>query len=426
VGTEFNWFSGIADIAIACPAELTESGGGLRPFFEAPNAPQWGLLLPRWLYHECLHFWQLASSRYLQLIVVAEWERVAAFERDGTVPPSVSYPYGQAASGEPFSVRDLVECLARFWDVHTRGATRILREEENDLDGRLAAIDAIRFQGAYSGEEFDGVMVSGRDREIYARPYHWMRERAAAAPAVRELPGSIDSAAGWAVNLLLPIAGFVALNTEAPVAAFVATFDRGLQADCIAVAAGQRDRRHSINLDWLDFWAVLAPGMARALRRVGLSTWLGAPGFGVLENPAFRDHPVYRHLPARLEALSDVLRNLRLSRVFNPPRDDSEDIGEAFLLRELAVTAQDYWPVFSLPGQPNFRLLLGSVFAPLLVRFIDREIPATASAWPDWPWPVDGPTLAAAAHQAETRLHRLHGAEAAARLGLPLDAFTRA
>jgi len=425
MGTEFNWFSGVAEIAAPCPPGLA-ADRGLQPFFEAPNAPEWGAALPRWLYHECLHFWQLASSRYLQLIVVAEWERVFAFERDRALPRGARYAYGSVGAGEPFSVRDLVECLARFWDVHTRGATRILCEEDNDLDGRLALIDAVRYEGGYSSEEFDGVMRSGRDREVYARPYHWMRERAAAAPAVRELPGSMESATSWAVNLLLPIAGFVALNTEAPVAAFVAAFDRGLSPDGIGIAAGRRDRRLSINLDWLDFWPVLAPGLARAVRRIGLHTWLGTAGYGVLENPALSAHPVYRHLTSRMNALNDVLRNMRANRVFNPPRDDSGNIGDAFLLRELAITRQDYWPVFSLPGQPNFRLLLGSLFAPPLVRFDDAEIPATASTLSEWPWPVDGPTLANAVHQSEARLCALRNAEAAARFGVPLDAFVRA
>jgi hypothetical protein len=250
-----------------------------------------------------------------------------------------------------------------------------------------------------------------------------MRERAAEAPAVRQLPGSIEAATSWAVNLLLPIAGFLALNTAAPVAAFIAAFDRGLMPDGISIAAAKRDRRHSINLDWLDFWPILAPGLARALKRAGLGTSLGITGYGVLENPAMHDHPVYRHLPDRLGALTAMLRNLRLRHMFNPPHDDSADLGDAFLLREMAITSEDYWPVFSLPGEPNFRLLLGMLFSPPLVRFDDAEVPASASSPSDWPWPVDGASLANAIRDAEARLDALHKADAAARFGLPLDAF---
>jgi hypothetical protein len=366
------------------------------------------------------------------MIVVAEWERLLRFERDGAVPPRSERrkTFGRAAADEPFSVRDLIECLARFWDVHTRSPTRLIREEGTDLGGRLREIDAIRPQDGYSSLEFDTVMLTGPDCEVYAKPYRWMLERARAAPAVHALPGPVEEVASWSVNLLLPVTSFLALNTDAPVAAFVAGFERGLSQDVLGAAAVRRHPLKAINLDWLDFWTVLAKGLSRTLRRIDLSPWLGHwVGLGVLENEAFLDHPVYRHLRARMRSLDDALDSLRkrqrMRYVLDPPRDDPQDIDEAMVLREVFVTEPDRWPVFSLPGQPTFRSVLGGTFAPPLVRFHDTDLAATASAFPDWPWPIDATALTAAVDEAEARFAALDAAETAARLGLPPNAFAR-
>lgn len=427
--TEFNWYTGAAYVAAPCPAAL-HGETGLQPFFEKPNDPGWGTVLPRQLYHESLHFWQLASSRYLQTVVVAEWERLLAFERDGAVPPRSNQrkTFGRIAADEPFSVRDLVECLARYWDVHTRSPTRIIREEGNSLEGRLQEIDAIRPQHGYASLEFDTVMQTGPDCEVYAKPYRWMLERARAKPAVQALPGPVEETASWSVNLLLPVASFLALNTDAPVAAFVAGFERGLSQDVLGEAAARRNPLKVINLDWLEFWSVLAKGLSKTLKRIDLPAWL-APwvGFGVLENKAFLDHPVYRHLRARMTSLDEALDSLREKQrvryIFNPLPDAAQDIDGAMALREALVTQPDRWPVFSLPGQPTFRSILGGMFAPPLVRFDDRDLVATASAFPDWPWPIDATALTAAVNEAEARFAALKAAETAVRLGLPPNAF---
>jgi hypothetical protein len=175
---QFIWCVGAADIDGPCPSDLA-AAADLKAFFRAPNHARWGPTLPRHLYHESLHFWQLISSRYLQLLVVQEWERLGAFEDEGKLSLSTAWQvgFGTVASGEPFSVRDLVECLARFWDVHTRGATSLVREEADALGVDLASIDAVRPGGAYSGIEFDAVMQRGADCKVYAEPYRWMPEQ---------------------------------------------------------------------------------------------------------------------------------------------------------------------------------------------------------------------------------------------------------
>jgi hypothetical protein len=418
---QFIWCVGAADIAGPCPSDLA-ADADLKAFFRAPNDARWGPTLPRHLYHESLHFWQLVSSSYLQLLVVQEWERLRAFEDEGKLLSSTTWEirFGTVASGEPFSVRDLVECLARFWDVHTRGATQLVREEADALGVDLASIDALQ---PYSNVDFDAFMLRGKDCKVYAAPYRWMLERAMEAPTVQALPRPLEGAASWAVNLLLPIAGFLALNTEDPVPAFKIAFERGLAPDAITMAAQRRDARHAIQLDWLDFFDVLSDGLFKVLRRRGhdASQWVR----GALENPAFLDHPVYRYLRSRMDALDEALYHQRRRYAFNPPRDDPDHFDQALLVRELRVTARGWRPVFALPGEPNFRGMLGGMFAPPVVRFDDATLPATASAFSDWPWPIDGNELAAAVAEMERRFDALYRVERAVHFGLPPDAFAR-
>ncbi|MEI2421292.1 hypothetical protein V6O07_13545, partial [Arthrospira platensis SPKY2] len=80
------------------------------------------------------------------------------------------------------------------------------------------------------------------------------------------------------------------------------------------------------------------------------------------------------------EELAHRRESLRMHYLFNPPPDPAEDIDQAMDLRATMVTQSDRWPVFSLPGQPTFRSLLGTVFAPPVVRFDDHDLLATASA----------------------------------------------
>lgn len=57
-------------------------------------------------------------------MVEEDWQRLIAFRERGEVSPvgprKRHFLAVDAAGG--FSPRDLIECLARFWDVHTIGA----------------------------------------------------------------------------------------------------------------------------------------------------------------------------------------------------------------------------------------------------------------------------------------------------------------
>jgi hypothetical protein len=422
MSTEFDWFTGVANLEILCPSGI-HSPEGLRPFFRSPNSSAWGTTLPRWLYHETLHFWQLSSSDYLQSLVLDEWQRLLAFERDGVPPPlsAKRQNFGKVVADEPFSVRDLIECTARFWDVHTRSPTQILREEGNDLGGQLRQIDEYReangYSGAYNQVELDAVMDSGHDREIYAKPYQWMRDRTKFSQAILQLE---DWAPTWAVNLLLPVASFLALNTQQPVKAFLTAFEAALSPEIIGVAARLRDPSHIINIDWLNSWPVLASLLTKVLVQSGLP-----PSLDLSLNVRKLDpHPVYKLLWLRFGALF-----ISLSKNYDYYKDNPREFGQLkwsdqmMTLREAKLFNMLPMAVFSLPAQPTFRLYLGANFAPPLTRFQDAEIPATLSAFPDLYWTVTGEELSRSVKEVERRFALLHAADCAIKYNLPPNSF---
>lgn len=417
----FDWLSGVAAIDFPCPPALLVPDG-LNRFFNAPNAEEWGSEVPRILMHECLHVWQLVGSRWLLAMVAEEWVRLQEWQSGNPPPPPgpLRQAYGRPGQGQLFSVRDLVECLARFWDVHIRGPQRLLDEEGDDLGGLRAIIAARRDQeghGGYASVEFDALMIEGRQHAAYAAPYRWLLDRAKQAPAVAGLPSPVDQAASWAANLLLPIAGFVALNATAPVSAFVAAIDRLLQPDAIGMAATQRHPLYkAINLDWLIVWPVLLPGVVRALRRSGHAIEISTAH---LHDPGIASHPIWCHLSQRFDSLRRGLAML----LAHQGADGEEGPMQVVYQLERQVYAQDPWAVLALPGQPNCRALLGAAFSPPLLQFTDNCLSAPGTAPWFAPWPLDETQFLAAVTSVGEQAAKLRQAMVAARYGLPSNTF---
>ena len=174
--------------------------------------------LPRWLDHESS---ALLAASLIQLSAGArladEWAGGARLLGGWKPPPS--QPCGPAMRGplpaSPSRRGELVERLARFWDMSTRGAHRLVKEEGDTLDGRLQEIEIERGQRGHdeqSGWEADAIMSGGRDRGIqHGAPYVWMKEHARSSSRLSSLG---EAAVVWAVALFLPIARNVALNTR--------------------------------------------------------------------------------------------------------------------------------------------------------------------------------------------------------------------
>lgn len=424
----FDWFTGSASFAARCPPGLARPKG-LLGFFVSPNDPDFGTVVPRVLMHECLHAFQLAGSRWLQRMVAEEWERVLAMERTGNAPPlgPLRRQFARPASDMPFSVRDLVECLARFWDMHVRGPDRVLEEEAfPDPHGYFAAKRlARRAQGTitYTHIEYDAAMKAGMGQDSYPRLYLWMLRAARDSPAVKELgkhdPSRNEGRASWAVNVLMPVVSFIALNTADPVRAFVF---------CVNTVLGNKEglflptvaEDPLIELDQLATWQLLVERLSRELTAAGLPSEASLGGPTDLEG--WREHPVWRYMPQRFDALRKCLTHMLTDQMV--PKPDPRRPWQAVkhkLLRE--VLHKHAFAACALMGLPEFRPPLGIAFAPPVLHFSDRQLAETESATTLVPWPLDGTALTAAVDDAVRRHRALRNADFAAKFNIQPDSF---
>ena len=159
----FEYLTGSVTVPASAPAQWQDEG--LEEFYRAPNDESWGAPLCRILYHESIHFWQLFSSAYVGNLIADDWRRLEHFRVKGEVRPfsQEARQYEVCAEGLPFSPRELLECWARFWDVHTREPHRIIRDEGYPAEEikRLEVIDPYSGTISYTHEAYDFLMQGG-------------------------------------------------------------------------------------------------------------------------------------------------------------------------------------------------------------------------------------------------------------------------
>jgi hypothetical protein len=167
-GDQYDYLSGIVTVERDAPLEWR--GDAVLPFWMAPNDPRWGRSLSRVLYHESIHFWQFLNSPYLIRIVGRLWDQLLHYEATGEL--SLHGSLWQEVGAEAptaFSNYELVECWARYWDVHNRSPLEIIREEAIASKGA-----PLEHQGYYNHHAYDLVMTDGPKCKLYARPYRWL------------------------------------------------------------------------------------------------------------------------------------------------------------------------------------------------------------------------------------------------------------
>ena len=412
-GSGFDWFTGLAVLNAPCPPALQQPDG-LQRFFLTPNHADFGAAVPRILMHECLHVFQLAGSAWLQRMVAEEWQRVLAFEADGKAPPlgPLRTAWGQRAGDMPYSVRDIVECLARFWDIHIRDPRTIL--DENDTK-----------PGPYDYLAYEYALRAGAKLDSYPKPYLHIQIAALHSPAIAKLgaasPQHNEKRASWATQLLFPLVGFLALNTVDPVRAFIVGMDDilGDPDGLIIPTAATADGIDHIELTWLSVWPQLTPRLAAALAKAGLP--LGANPMGLADQPGWSDHPVWRFGVARAQALVRYLDAIAQA----PPPPDAPGWKLAIAEITARTLKENGFAVHAFPGLPVFRAALGFAFAPPLLRLSDATLPASRNSFAGQPWPLDDEALTATVTDTARRHRALRDADVAARYGLPATAFTR-
>lgn len=408
----FDWLTGAMRIPADAPPEW--AGEGLGAFYQGPNDERWGGTLCRVLYHESIHFWQLLSSAYLANLTQYEWVRLEAFEATGEVEPphAMVRAFTQRGDGEPFSAHELMECWARYWDVHTRSPARIAEEEGlTRADGRPLTTRVAGFE-AYTGEAFDLVMSEGRDARLYAAPYRWLLERCQGNSSL--------------ANLLFPILAFHAFGSPRPVALFLAALECELATEHVRLGVHPRERLHSINFHWLNnYGPVVREAVEPARRALGLPAFTG--GWDVIARGRLGSHPVYREYLNRIGA---TFRMLAMNAV-EPPDEVTPEAYYQYALRDLP--RHEPAVLFAFPGQPGYRLMLGEHVPPPLVRFANvarsEDVQPAARVLARFQAAAGGEVLDEDAlhfepvvRDLEARVRRFREAEYLTSLGLPSDA----
>jgi len=341
--------TGTVTIPAVVPDELLDRD--LKAFFADPNDDAWGRLLCRTLFHETIHFWQVLSSGYLADIVASEWGRAVEYIRDGNMIPREKHvlDHRERIGGAPFSALEMVESLARFWDVHTRSAVKIIEEEGIEVPDNkvLSRVDDGYERPAYTNEAFDLVMYEGRDCQNYAAPYRWMLER-------------VDGDSAFVV-LVFPILAYFSLCSPRPVEMYMRAFDRAYDSPSVGSAMNQRNG--IINLDWFSLWRPLMEDVVQpTMLEMGFPRlWTG---FDVIPTNNLSSHPIYPEYIAMRDVLYSVPNSIKEEN-----KKKLESIPHPLLMRELEMAMMDPTIMFALPGQPDYRMLLGRNVPPPTIRF---------------------------------------------------------
>jgi hypothetical protein len=212
----------IVDLAEDCAA----------PHIFALTGPKdWKPRVARRIFHETVHYWRHISQGFLVRLAAGDWGRLRGFLADGSQLPPGAFKRRFVDPGGPggFSVQDLVECHARFWDVQAIGPPRLIELELADPARVTAPVltaeryAALKAEGkiwreigpdgvprGYSGLSFDLAMEIAAGR--YARPYLMLRDRSDFHVA----------------SVVFPLAAHAALQTESPVDFYGALVERVL------------------------------------------------------------------------------------------------------------------------------------------------------------------------------------------------------
>lgn len=257
--------------------------------------------------HEVLHFWQALSQGFITNLALQEWQHVQEFKQTGALKDSggLLSRFAEPPKDGPFSAWELSESLCRFWDIHILGPERLL-QERGDPMARVG--NDFR---PYSAEEFDRVMTI---EDSYAAPYRW----------------ALDHWGTSASVLLFPIAGHFAMQTRRPVDVFV------------RVGENLRVQAQQMHGSIHENWRTVFPQVRQACEHASLNL-TGAsltPGWDVIGRSGLRKTPIWHHYLKLLNGASILSGGTEQLDFF-----------------------------FSLPGDPECRGNLISVFLPTVTLF---------------------------------------------------------
>jgi hypothetical protein len=307
----------------------------------------------RLIFHEAIHFWQHVGSGYLAAIAAEEWARLKAFERQGqsAAPGPRRVAFVSRVSQSGFSARDLHEALARFWDVHVIGPALLLELEFAD--------PARQFPGEFVAEYWrlkrEGKIVHPVTRGYSGIAYQMAMQAAAgnyAAPYIR----TVDRL-GWAGDVVFPLAGYFAFQTDNPVDAFTILVDK------VGPRLQPKEPGEAIHDLWRAAFRHVATAALLLAREKG--TTLQHIGSEAYDHGGLADHDVWAAMARLRPPAAQVWRGKPPYPMDDAPNDED--------LR--AMSTLEY--VLACPGDPDYREGLVAGLTPPLILFEDGP-----------PWPL--------------------------------------
>jgi len=365
----FNFLSGRIRIIDKIPGQFQN---GLNEFYQGPNHGDWPHKISRILMHESFHFWHVLSSGYLSNVIQDEWLRLLEYEQGEVIrdPTQLARQFKQRLT-HPFAPVELFECWARYWDVHTYNPSRIV-----EYDGDQSQFGSIKESG-YPGQVFDLAMVKGERHCEYSEPYRWTLELLNESTAIHNIAGNTAfpaSIASYLLSLTFPCVTSCAFASPNPVGMYLQAF-RNLANDETIIQEIMNHHEPRINLAWLDSWSFLCGELINpVLNELQLPTF--TPGLDVVHRGALASHPLYSKYLQRHAMFRDFGFGQWSERLLKS-KEGLSDLKYCYTLSELP--RQDFWVLYSQPGQPSYRQQLGLYMQPPTIEFLDAVL------HPEWP-----------------------------------------
>ncbi len=303
----------------------------------------------RIVFHESVHYWQQLGQGFMTKIAQEDWIRLLLFEKNNVVadPGPYRIEFARQHVVSDFSAHDLLESLARFWDVHAIGPHRLLEMEF--IDPRRSFSELFKEQyfafkkkglivhpehGGYSDLAFDMTMDAAAGS--YAKPYQYVRER-------------FNSVV---TGTVFPLAGYFALQTKKPIDVFLKIIDT------VVPNLEHPPRGRAIHDLWKTYYSLIRDHTLRIAHQLKIGDLILTAA--LIKKGPLQDHPVYRWIFIELDrarrALEDTPFASELAQTFGHVPHG---------LR--GVLATDF--CLSCPGDTSNRSFLVEWLAPLCVLF---------------------------------------------------------
>lgn len=268
--------------------------------------------------HETIHFWQTLSQGYVTNLALSEWCELSDYEqsKESNNYSSVKNKFYEKSFECQFSPRDLIEALARYWDIHIVGVKNLLKwgaskqllkkpfptERIKNIDSKLTPT---------TSEDFDLLI---ENNESYTLPYKLTIEKLGTHNSV----------------IVFPIVAHFSLQSRNPALVF---------AEIINILKNSNlDYGGNIHDGWNKYFGMIKKISSEVAFKTTGS--LLTTGFDVISRSKLKENPLYLHF-------SELL-----SEFYSTHGEKTEFY-------------------FALPGDPKSRSYLLGALQPPLVLFLD-------------------------------------------------------